>query len=305
MEDKKQKMRKKGRVFSRAFAHFARTHECRFLSDELYLKLSYKGNTGRKLNLDDPQRYTEKLQWMKIYDHNPLYTTMVDKAAAKEWATEIIGAEHVIPTLGVWERFEDIDFGKLPNRFVLKCTHDSHSVIVCKEKRSFDIDSVQKKLSTALKREYFYEGRQWPYKNVPPKIIAEQYMEDETTGDLRDYKFFTFNGEPKVMYIATGRETGETYGDFFDMDFNHLDLCIDHKTAPVCPEKPVCFEDMKQAAAILSKGTPQVRVDFYEVNGQFYFGEMTFFHCSGFVNFHPDGWDEIFGGWMPPCDDTL
>ena len=289
----------------RIFAHFARKYEFRFLSDALYLKLAYRGNTGRKLHLSAPKRYTEKLQWMKIYDRNPRYTTMVDKAAAKEWVASIIGQEHIIPTLGVWDHFEDIDLDALPQQFVLKCTHDSHSVLVCTDKQSFDFASAQKQLDTALKREYFYEGRQWPYKNVPPRIIAEQFMENDATEDFRDYKFFTFNGEPKVMYIATGRGTGETYGDFFDMDFKHLDLCIDHKSAPVCPEKPSCFEEMKKAAALLAWGTPQVRVDFYEVNGQFYFGEMTFFHCGGFVTFQPDSWDEVFGSWMPACDHTL
>lgn len=284
---------------SRVFAHFARTHDFRFLSDEVYLKLLYRGETGRTLNLSEPRRYTEKLQWMKVYDHNPLYTTMVDKVEAKKWAASIIGEEHIIPTLGVWEHFEEIDFDTLPEQFVLKCTHDSHSVLICKDKASFDYEGARKHLEAALRREYFYEGRQWPYKNVKPRIIAETYMENKTTGDLRDYKFFTFGGEPKVMYIATGRGTGETYGDFFNMDFQHLELAIDHDTAPVCPEKPACFEAMKQAAGLLARGTPQVRVDFYEVNGQFYFGEMTFFHCSGFVSFRPDSWDETFGAWIP------
>lgn len=295
---------KKKLTLSRVFAHFARKYEFRFLSDARYLKLCYEGNTGRKLNLKNPTRYTEKLQWMKVYDHNPRYTEMVDKAAAKDWAGKIIGREHIIPTLGVWEHFEDIDFDALPDRFVLKCTHDSHSVLICMDKASFDREAAKKRLNAALKREYCYEGRQWPYKNVPPRIIAEKYMENEATGDLRDYKFFTFNGEPKVMYIATGRGTDQTYGDFFDMEFHHLDLRIDHETAPVCPEKPACFEQMKQAAAMLAKGTPQVRVDFYEVNGQFYFGEMTFFHCGGFVCFKPDSWDTTFGSWMPPCGEA-
>lgn len=291
-------------TFYRVFAHFARKYEFRFLPDELYLKWLYRGETGRKLNLTSPKRYTEKLQWIKVYDHNPLYTTMVDKAEAKEWAAGIIGAEHIIPTLGVWDDPDDIDFSKLPDRFVLKCTHDSKSVQICKEKRSFDMNSARASLKKALNREFFYEGRQWPYKNVCPRILAEAYMENDSTGDLRDYKFFTFNGEPRVMYIATGRGTGETYGDFFDMEFNHLDLRIDHNTAPMAPERPACFEQMKKAAAMLAKDIPQVRVDFYEVNGQFYFGEMTFFHCGGFVNFYPDEWDEIFGNWMPDVTGT-
>lgn len=284
---------------SRAFAYLARKFDFRFIPDALYLKWVYRGNTGRKLDLSNPKRYTQKLQCMKLYDRNPIYTVMVDKAQAKDWAAAIIGREHIIETLGVWESFDEIDFSRLPKQFVLKCTHDSKSVIICKDKDTFDVDSARKKLEKALKRQYFYEGRQWPYQNVKPRILAEAYMCNDATSDLRDYKFFTFGGEPKVMYIATGRERGETYGDFFDMDFQHLDLRIDHETAPVCPEKPELFEQMKAAAAKLAKGTPQVRVDFYEVNGQFYFGEMTFFHCSGFVSFRPDGWDEIFGSWMP------
>lgn len=286
-------------TFYRVFAHFARKYEFRCLSDERYLKWLYRGSTGRKLDLKNPVRYTEYLQWMKLHDHNPIYTTMVDKAAAKEWAEKILGREHIIPTLGVWDRFDQIDFDILPEAFVLKCTHDSKSAVICRNRQEFDLAAAEKKLTKALAREFFYEGRQWPYKNVRPRIIAEQYMENRETGDLRDYKFFTFGGEPRVMYIATGRGTGETYGDFFDMEFNHLDLAIDHRMAPVCPEKPALFEEMKQAAARLAKDTPQVRVDFYEVNGQFYFGEMTFFHCSGFVSFHPDSWDETFGSWVP------
>jgi len=283
---------------SRVFNRLARSCEFRWVPDALYLKWTYKGSTGRKLNLERPKRYSEILQWMKMYDHQPIYTTMVDKAAAKEWAAGIIGKEHIIETLGVYDRFEDIDFAALPDCFVLKCTHDSSSVIICRDKRTFDTEMARLKLENALKKNYYYESRQWPYKNVRPRIIAEKYLENEATGDLRDYKFFTFGGEPKVMYIATGRGTGETYGDFFDMDFNHLDLCIDHNTAPVCPEKPQLFKQMLQAARLLAANTPQVRVDFYEVNGQFYFGEMTFFHCSGYITFRPDRWDEIFGSWI-------
>lgn len=285
-------------MFYRIWASLARRTELRFLPDKLYLKWVYRGNTLNKLDLKKPQRYTEILQWMKIYDQNPIYTTMVDKFAAKSWAGNLIGSNHIIKTLGVWTSAEEIDIENLPKQFVLKCTHDSKSVLICKDKDQFDWNEAKKKLTKALKRKYYYEGRQWPYKNVVPKIIAEEYIINHTTQDLRDYKFFTFNGEPKVMYIATGRGTGEVYGDFFDMDFNHLDLMIDHKMAPTCPEKPVNFEKMKEACKVLAKNTPQVRVDFYEANGQFYFGEMTFFHCNGFIKFTPDIWDEKFGSWI-------
>lgn len=285
-------------TFSRVFAYLARNYDFRWIPDVWYLKWCYKGNTGRILNLDEPKRFSEKLQWLKLYDRNPMYHTMVDKEAAKEWAARIIGSEHIISTLGVWERFDDIDFSSMPDEFVLKCTHDSHSVIICHEKGAFDWEAAKSSLEKAMKRKYHFEGRQWPYKNVTPRILAEQYVINDATGDLRDYKFFTFNGEPKVMYVATGRGTNETYADFFDMDYRHLDIAIDHKCAPVCPKKPDTFEEMKKAAALLARGTYQVRVDFYEVNGQFYFGEMTFFHCSGFITFTPDSWDEKLGSWI-------
>lgn len=286
---------------ARVFAHLAWKYDFRFLPDKWYLRWLYRGATGRKLDLKDPERYSQKLQWMKLYDRDPRYTVMVDKARAKEWAAGIIGPQHIIPTLGLWERFDDIDFDALPDRFVLKCTHDSHSAIICKDKSKLDKAEAKKKMEKALKRRFFYEGRQWPYKDVPPRILAEPYMENKATGDLRDYKFFTFRGQPRVMYIATGRGTGETYGDFYDMEFTHLDLNIDHVCAPVPPEKPAMFAEMIQAAQALAEGTPQVRVDFYEVDGQFYFGEMTFFHCSGFISFQPDDWDFQFGQWMPTC----
>ena len=289
------KMRKLS--FCKVFTYLSRRYEMRFIPSEWYLKWVYCGETGRKLNLKNPTRYTELLQWIKLYDHNPKYTVMVDKAEAKKWAAKLIGEEHIIPTLGVWEHFDDIDFSQLPDQFVLKCTHDSGSVIVCRNKAELNLTAAKAKLEKALKKEYFYEGRQWPYKNVKPRIIAEQYLVNDETGDLRDYKFFSFSGEPKVMYIATGRGTGATYGDFFDMSFQHLDLCIDHQMAPTVPQKPALFEEMKAAARKLAQGIPQVRVDFYEVNGQFYFGEMTFFHCSGFTSFHPDEWDMTFGEW--------
>jgi len=280
----------------RIFAHLVRTHEFRWISDEWYLRWVYKGNTGRKLNLSNPKRFSEKMQWLKIHDRNPVYTTMVDKLAVKEWAGSIIGKEHIIPLLGTWERAEDIDFNTLPEQFVIKCNHDSHSIIICKDKNRLDIQDTRRALAASMKKnQYYAEGRQWPYLNVRPCILAEKYMEDEQLGELRDYKFFTFNGEPRLMYVATGRGTGQTYGDFFDMNYQHQDLRIDHEMSPVCPEKPETFDAMKEAARRLAQGVPQVRVDFYEVNGQFYFGEMTFFHCSGFGNFKPDEWDAKLG----------
>ncbi len=273
------------------------------MSDEQFLRRMYRIQIGRELDLNNPSSYTEKLQWLKLYDRRPVYTTMVDKYAVKSYVGEKIGEEYIIPLLGVWESADEIDFDALPDQFVLKTTHDSGAVIVCKDKRSLDIKKAKKTLAHFLARKYFDCNREWPYKNVKPRIIAEAYMEDSASGELRDYKFFTFGGEPRVLYIAQGRGRGEpTVADFFDMEFNHLPFTIDHDTADTPPEKPKCFDEMKRLAAILSEGTPQLRVDFYEVDGRVYFGEMTFFHCSGFERFHPEEWDKKFGDWvvLPP-----
>lgn len=273
------------------------------MPSEEFVKKDYFFRMGKELNLERPVTYTEKLQWLKVYDHRPEYTRMVDKFEVKRYVAEKIGPEYVIPMLGAWERVEDIDFDALPQRFVLKTTHDSGGIVVCQDKSKLDIAAAKKKLKKCLKQHYYDDNREWPYKNVKPRIIAESYMEDTRQGELRDYKFFTFGGEPKVLYIAQGRGKGEpTVADFFDMDFNHLPFTIDHDMAPVPPEKPVCFEEMKRLAAQLSEGTPQLRVDFYEVDGKVYFGEMTFFHCSGTAPFHPERWDRTFGDWvtLPP-----
>lgn len=273
------------------------------ISGERFLKIAYRISMRKELDLEHPQTYTQKLQWLKLYDHRPEYTRMVDKFAVKQFVAEQIGEEFVIPLLGVWERVEDIDFDALPDQFVLKTTHDSGGIIVCKDKARLDAEAARKKLRYFHKRNYFNQNREWPYKNVPHRIIAEPYMEDSRYKELRDYKFFTFGGEPKVLYIAQGRGQGaETAADFFDMEFNHLPFTIDHDIAENPPERPAQFELMKKLAAQLSEGTPQLRVDFYEVDGKVYFGEMTFFHCSGLAAFHPEEWDKIFGDWvkLPP-----
>lgn len=272
---------------------------------EEFLRRMYRYDMGREPDLENPVTYTEKLQWLKLHDHRPVYTTMVDKYAVKGYVADRIGAEYVVPLLGVWDRAEDIDFGTLPDRFVLKTTHDSGGIVVCRDKKKLNIPAARRRLAKFLKRNYYDHNREWPYKGVPHRIIAEAYMEDSTCHELRDYKFFTFGGVPKVLYIAQGRGSGgETVADFFDMDFNHLTFTIDHDMAPVPPEKPGTFELMKELAAKLSEGTPQLRVDFYEVDGRVYFGEMTFFHCSGTAPFHPESWDRTFGDWVILPDQT-
>ena len=264
-----------------------------------FLKRMYFIRMGKPLNLEKPTTYTEKLQWLKLYDCKPEYTVMVDKYAVKQYVADKVGEEYVVPLLGVWDDACNIDFNTLPQRFVLKTTHDSGSIVICKNKSKLDVEASKRRLQRSLNRNYYACNREWPYKNVPRRIIAEEYMEDTVQGELRDYKFFTFGGVPKVLYIAQGRGLeGEIGADFFDMDFNRLPLMIDHEKAPVVPEKPENFDLMKDLASKLSQGTPQLRVDFYEVDGRVYFGEMTFFHCSGMHPFCPESWDETFGEWV-------
>ena len=271
-----------------------------WMSDEQYLKIAYRARMGKKLNLDNPQTFSEKLQWLKLYDRNPEYIMMVDKYEAKKYVAEKIGEEFIIPTLGLWDKFDDIDFDSLPNQFVLKCTHDSGGLVICKDKSKLDVTAAKRIIRGCLKHNYFWGMREWPYKNVKPRIIAEKYMVDESGYELKDYKIFCFDGVPKAMFIATDRATEgeETKFDFFDMDFKHLPFTNGHPNANREIKCPASFELMKELADKLSKGIPQVRVDFYDINGQVYFGELTLSHWSGMTPFVPEEWDYKFGRWI-------
>lgn len=271
----------------------------RFIPDSFLLKRSFLKIMGKPLNLKDPQTYNEKVNWLKLYDRNPLYTTLVDKYAVKKWVEDKIGKQYIIPTLGIWEKFDDIDFSQLPNQFVLKCTHDSGGVIICKDKSLFDISSAKEALTKSLKHNFYYQSQEWPYKNVPPRIIAEKYMEDQQDGELRDYKFYTFNGEPQILLLATNRQSKDKplCFDYYDMNFNHLKW-TNHwhpNNNEKNPHKPQNFEKMQKLIKVLAEKIPHVRVDFYEVNGSVYFGEMTFFPQGGFLKIHPDSWEKEWG----------
>lgn len=270
------------------------------MSDEKYLKLFFKERFGYALDLENPKTFNEKLQWLKLYDRKPIYSTMVDKYEVKKYVADAIGEEYIIPTLGVWDNFDEIDFDALPEQFVLKCTHDSGGLIICRDKNSLDKDAAKEKIDRCLKRNYYWHGREWPYKNVRPRIIAEKYMEDSATQELRDYKFFCFSGEMKVMFIASERynEKTETRFDFFDRQFQHLDFRNGHPNADIPPAKPEKFEEMCVLAEKLARDIPLLRVDFYEVNGEIYFGELTFSHWSGMMPFEPKKWDEKLGDWI-------
>ena len=271
----------------------------RFIPDKIYVKWIFKRRMGYSLNLKEPKTFSEKLQWMKLYDRRPEYTTTVDKYAVKKYIADLVGEEYIIPTIGVWDKVADIDFDRLPNSFVLKTTHDSGGVYICRDKAQLDITKVEEVLSRSLKHNYYLDGREWPYKDVPRRIIAEEYLEDKATGELRDYKFFCFNGTVKALFVATDRQNRpEVCFDFFDTEYNHLDIVNGHPLADSIPETPKSFEEMKQIASILSKGYPELRVDFYEVNGKPYVGELTLFHHGGWMIFEPESWDRVFGDWI-------
>lgn len=256
---------------------------------------------GNGLILPPPESgrmsFNEKLNWMKIHVSNPLWTKLVDKYAVKEWVEQHCPDVKIIPTLGVWEHFDEIDFDKLPNQFVLKCTHDSGGLVICKDKMKLNKEKAKAKIEKSLQRKFYLRHREYPYKDVPPRIIAEQYMVDESGTELKDYKFFCFNGVPKMFFIATDRPH-HTCFDFYDMDFNHIPFKNGHPWQKKPIKKPEHFEKMIEYARQLSQGFPFVRVDFYNINGDIYFGELTFFHNAGMVAFDPEEWDYKIGEWL-------
>lgn len=271
-------------------------HTYRCWPDTLWLRLLYQIKMHRKLNLKHPRLYTEKLQWLKLHDRNPLYSTLVDKYEVKQFLKEQLGEEYIIPTYGVWNHFDDIDFDRLPNQFVLKCTHDSGNVWVCKDKSLFDKAAAKEKIEESLNHNFFWWTREWPYKNVKGRIIAEKYMTDgNKNGGLTDYKFYCFNGTPKLILVATGRFTDQFFIDYYDEQWNKLFLeCYAHNSNFVI-ERPKTYEKMIKICQQLSRNIPHVRIDLYDVNGQIYFGEMTFYESAGFCEFNPPQWDLLIG----------
>lgn len=271
-------------------------------SDRTYLKWRYRLSLGRKLNLDNPVTFNEKLQWLKLYNRKPEYTIMVDKVKAKEYVAERLGEEYIIPNLGVWDDLDEIDFDALPNQFVLKCNHNSGlGMCICKDKSKLDIPKVKAELRKGLKQNYFLHGREWPYKDVPRKILAEKFMTDEEQTELRDYKFFCFNGEPRLCQVISDRSTDEKI-DFYDMDWHRVNgligLTFGVRNSEGQITKPNSFDKMKQMARKLAQDIPFSRIDFYEINGKPYFGEITFFPASGFGEFRPSDWNKVIGDWV-------
>ncbi|TDE04762.1 ATP-grasp fold amidoligase family protein [Flavobacterium sandaracinum] len=275
------------------------TKVSRITPDKWYLKLQYRCFFNKKLNLKNPKSFNEKLQWLKLYDRKPEYIKMVDKHEVKQYVANIIGEEYIIPTLGIWDKFDDIDFDKLPMQFVLKCTHDSGSTIICSDKSKFDFSVAKQKLSNFLKNSHYLPSREWPYKNIKPKIICEKYIEDVSGAELKDYKFMSFNGEVKCLFVCLNRRkiTGLNV-DFYDMEWLPMPFERHYANSGTLIPRPKFFDKMVEFSEKLSKNIPFVRVDFYETNGKLYFGELTFFPGSGWEEFTPEEWDYKLGSMI-------
>ena len=268
-------------------------------NDTLYLKLLFYFTMGKRLDLKHPKTFNEKLQWLKLYNRRPEYTTMVDKYAVKEYVASKIGKEYVIPTLGVWDKPEQIEWDKLPDRFVLKTTHGGGNtgVVICKDKSTFNREQAIAKLNRSLQSDIYVNFREWPYKNVPKRIIAEEYIEDSRSKDLVDYKFFCFDGYADSVMLCLERQEGETKFYFFDSDwqFKRYDPRGVNAPEDFTLPKPKGIDDMFHIAEELSKGLPHARIDLYLVNGHIYFGEITLFSASGLDNDLLPTTDAYFG----------
>ena len=266
----------------------------RFIPAKPYLKMVYRIKTGKKLNLKNPVTFCDKQNYLKLHDIHPEYTQLVDKLAVRENIKAVLGGEYLLPIYGAWNNFGEIDFDALPDKFVLKCNHDSGSVKVITDKAAMNKEELRAFFESRLKMNSFVFGREYPYKDVKPMIYAEKYMTPDGEEDITDYKFFCFNGKPEIMFVATDRSTDVKF-DFFDMEFNHLDIINIHENSGKEIAKPVLFDEMRAVAEKLSQGMKFVRIDLYAIGGQVYFGEYTFFHGGGFWPFHPEEWEKKLG----------
>ena len=279
------------------------------MPDDEYLKRKSVATMGKEPDLDNPLTFNEKLQWLKLHDRKPEYTVMVDKYKARDYIAEKIGEEYLIPLIGVWDSPNEIDFDALPNQFAMKCNHNSGlGMCICTDKSKLNISKVKKELSRGLKQDYYLTGREWPYKDVPRKIVAEQFLKSDA-GGLTDYKIHCFNGVPKFILVCRDRftENGLTE-DFFTPDWEHMHLKrpnIPNASSPIA--KPEKLDKMLKLAEKLSENIPFIRIDFYLVEGKIYFSELTFFPASGFDGYDPAEWDKTFGDWLslPQSDKTL
>ena len=280
-----------------------------WLPDAAYLKGCFRAYMGYKLGLENPKTFNEKLQWLKLYDRNPAYTQMVDKYAVREYIKNTIGEEYLIPLLGVWDSFEEIDFDALPEQFVLKTNHDSGTVVICKDKKTFDIEAAREKINKRINYNYYHLWREWPYKNVKPRIIAEKFISAPNNEDLTDYKLMCFNGKVCCEFICTNRQSESGVNiTIFDTDWNRLPFHRPHHPADNNTiVKPYSFQEMVRISEKIAKDLECsfVRVDFYEVERKIYFGEITFYPGTGMEEFSPIEWDYTLGSWLQLPDKKM
>ncbi|WP_419893008.1 ATP-grasp fold amidoligase family protein [Oceanobacillus kimchii] len=271
-----------------------------WLPDKPFLKLLFYSKRKERLNLKNPISFNHKIQWLKLYDRNKDYIKMVDKLEVRKYITKKIGSEHLIPLIGVYKNFNCINFDSLPQQFVLKCTHDSGGLVICKNKENFDKKIAKKKIKKSLKRNFYFTSREWPYKYVEPKIICEEFIEQENGAELRDYRFFCFNGEPKFITVDFSiTDKKNTRRNLYDLDWNLMNEEISYpKELDYKVEKPDKLQEMIDLSKKLSSGIPHLRVDFYYINNNIIFGELTFFHQSGMGEIKPSDFNEIMGDWI-------
>lgn len=266
------------------------------IPDSLYLRLRYYMHTKKRLNLRNPKRFNEKLQWLKLYNRRPEYTVMVDKYRVREYIKDTIGEEYLIPLIGVWDNVDDIDFNALPEKFVIKCNHNSgEGMYICTDKSKMDVEKVKEGLKRGLEQDYYLCDREWPYKNVPHKIVAEEYLDDGSGRGINDYKVFNFNGEPYIIQVDFDRFI-EHKKNLYTTEWILCDFAFNYPSHPeVKIPKPEKLDEMLELSRKLSKDSPYMRTDFYSVNGKLYFGELTFFPASGYGEFKPDDIDFELG----------
>jgi len=280
------------------FSYFAQKGYFKWMNDEKYLRLLYRAIVKKELNLNNPKTFNEKLQWLKLYNRKSEYTGMTDKYKVREYVENKIGNKYLIPLIGVYNTFEEIDFKKLPNQFVLKPNHTSGDIYMCRDKSKIIYSKLEKEVNKWLKRNYFWVNREWSYKNIKPRIICEKFMVDESGTELKDYKVFCFSGLPKMIQVDFNRFVKHKR-NLYDIEWNYIDASIQYPNDPrVKIKKPARLNTILELAKVLSKGCPHIRVDFYLINEQIYFGELTFYHGSGYEKFYPESLGIEMGNWI-------
>ncbi len=285
-------------IIHRAISYLASVGMFRFIADKPYLKLTYWARMGKPLQIDQPRSFSEKTQWLKLYDRRNEYVRMVDKYESRQYIADMIGEEFVIPVIGIWDDFDSIDFNLLPDRFVLKTTHDSGGVVICRDKADFDYKLARKKLSKHLRKNFYYFSREWPYQDVKPRILAEKYLADESGRELKDYKIHVFNGTPRLIHVDYGRFE-EHKRNLYSTDWNYIDVGMTFPTdAAITVGRPEKLDLMLELSRIMAKDIPYLRVDFYSAHQNIYVGELTLYSNSGYEVLQPEAYDLIIGGWL-------